>query len=154
MELVYCVRSIVVYQQLWTDKQKNASNHVESKVKGHTEGKEEEIPSIDDAAWKIYSYFVAPGSAFEVSVSSRRRKEIQQQLAAPTIDMFDRLQDQTYTAIGHHLDRFYGSNFFLLLPDVIRQEQIDQALRREMRQKMNHGNRNICYTSDTHFRHI
>ena len=26
-------------------------------------------------AWNIYKYFVAPGSAFEVSVSHRRRKQ-------------------------------------------------------------------------------
>ena len=142
VELVYCVRSIVVYQQLWTDKKKSGMNHTEGKVGDrdvHHEEKDEDPPSFDDAAWKIYSYFVASGSVYEVSVSSRRRREIQQHLATPTIDMFDRLQEQTYTAIGHHLDRFYTSNFFQSLPDVIRQEQIDQALRREMRQKMHHG---------------
>ena len=44
-------------------------------------------------------------------------------LAAPTEDMFDRLQDQTFTSIGHHLDRFYSSRYFTTIQDVIRQEQ-------------------------------
>ena len=37
--------------------------------------------------------------------------------------MFDRLQEQTVSTIGHHLDRFYASRYFTTLPDVIRQEQ-------------------------------
>ena len=152
---MYCVRSIVVYQQSWSEKLKGVSTRpAEGKTDGHHAEKDDEVASFDDAAWKIYSYFVAPGSAYEVSVSSRRRKEIQQQLASPTIDMFDKLQEQTYTAIGHHLDRFYTSNFFQSLPDVIRQEQIDQALRREMRQKMNHGIFNTQYTQCPYHHHL
>ena len=77
----------------------------------------------NDLAWDIYAYFIAPGSAFEVSVSDRRRKTIMTHLACPTEEMFDRVQEQTYASIAHHLDRYYASRHFTDLPDVIREEQ-------------------------------
>jgi hypothetical protein len=36
-----------------------------------------------DMAWTIFKFFIAPGSAFEISLSTRRRKEVMHRLAAP-----------------------------------------------------------------------
>ena len=114
-EQLLCVRSISNYQQLWAD-HRNGSDTNNSPQLDFPAG-------ADSLAWNIYAFFIAPGSAYEVSVSDRRRKQIMTQLASPTEEMFNRVQEQTYGSIGHHLDPFYRSTFFTKLPDVIREEQ-------------------------------
>lgn len=136
-EQLLCVRSIANYQQLWADRRS---------------GQIKEDPShpdfpkgADDLAWKIYAFFIAPGSAFEVSVSDRRRKQIMTQMASPTEDMFNRLQEQTYTSIGHLLDRFYESKYFTTLPDVIREEQrLEKSRAMQLKKKPTRKGRGRC----------
>ena len=51
---------------------------------------------IENLAWLIYRYFVAPGSAYEINLSVRQRKDIMIALARPERKMFDVLKATAY----------------------------------------------------------
>ena len=104
---------MVWYRELWAD-------HASQKLPGPP-------PGALDAAWKIYAYFLAEGSAFEVSLSHRRRKQILQHLAAPTEDMFERVQIYNIMGLKDHQQRFYSSLFFTELPVAINRERVRLA---------------------------
>ena len=108
-ELLFCARSVVWYRELWSD-------HASTKLPGPP-------PGAMDAAWKIYAYFLAEGSAFEVSLSDRRRKQILQLLASPTEDMFDRVQTYNIMGLKDHQQRFYTTSYFTDVPAAISSER-------------------------------
>ena len=58
---------------------------------------------IENCAWAVYRFFVAPGSAYEINLSVRQRKDIMIALARPEHRMFDVLKA---TAMG-----FLATNF-------------------------------------------
>ena len=69
-------------------------------------------------------HFSETGSVFEVSISHRRRKMIEQQLACPTFSMFDKIEKSVHASLQHHLDRFYTTTYFSNIPETIREEQL------------------------------
>jgi hypothetical protein len=58
---------------------------------------------VENCAWDVYRFFVAPGSAYEINLSVRQRKDIMIALARPEQRMFDVLKA---TAMG-----FLATNF-------------------------------------------
>lgn len=71
-----------------------------SSTSNHIDGQASTTPSsptcvdkmqIITKAWEIYSYFIAYGAIFEISLPSRERISIMRQLGNPKADMFDQL---------------------------------------------------------------
>ncbi len=62
-----------------------------------------------ELAWQIYRYFVHPGSAYEIALSHRRRKELCLLMASPTRDMFDRVEKSALDALKVHYTTFKNS---------------------------------------------
>jgi len=105
-ENLLCLRAMSVFHCFWVDTTKPLDRF------GYPEGTEE-------GGWRVYRYFIAVGSAFEVSVPDRLRKDIMLCLARPTIHMFDALEKLTQNNLKHLLQQFYRSKFFDGLADRI-----------------------------------
>lgn len=103
-ENLLCARAIEVYRNYWVN------------VKKIT-------PEIEDMAWIVFSYFVAQGSAFEVSVSHKRRKQVMQSLAAPSKQIFYRIDASVTQALKFHHENYFKSPFFINLPATILKEK-------------------------------
>jgi len=73
----------------------------------------------EEAAWKVYLYFIAVGSAFEISVSHQQRKELLIGLSCPSMHMFDIVEKVTQDYLTHHLRDFYSTHFFESVPSKI-----------------------------------
>lgn len=98
-ENLLCLRAMSVFHCFWVDTTKPLDRF------GYPEGTEE-------GAWKVYRYFIAVGSVFEVSVSYSLRKSIMLSLACPTISMFNALERLTENNLKYQLKDFYNSKFF------------------------------------------
>ena len=53
---------------------------------------ERKAQKLEDQAWQIYLFFVAKGSALEITLVQKHREDIMRQLATPTFRMFDNLE--------------------------------------------------------------
>jgi len=111
-ENLLCARAIEVFRSLWE------TNTTSSGV-----AFKKATPEIEDMAWLVYAYFVAPGAACEVSVSHKRRKQIMQALAAPTKQMFYRIDQSVMASLKLHFENFVRSSFFTDLPAIILAEK-------------------------------
>ena len=76
------------------------------------------VDDISAEALDIYNYFVAQGSAFEVSISSRRRVQVMMSLANPKIDAFASMDKQALAVVETQLPSFYKSKDFTQLIQV------------------------------------
>ena len=83
---------------------------------------------VADMAWTIYKYLIAPGSAFEVAVSHRRRKQVQNALGSPHRDMFEHVNKSAVRQLRVHYDEFMRSEAFHRLPDIISHELSKQNI--------------------------
>jgi Regulator of G protein signaling domain len=72
-----------------------------------------------ERAWEIYKFFIAPGSAYEISLSSRRSKEVMQYLACPHEKMFEKVQKSALSALRVHWEQYKKSPQFSKLVDKI-----------------------------------
>lgn len=76
-------------------------------------------PSAEEMMWKIFRYFAAPGSAYEISLSFRRRKMLMQHLAVPTFDMFDTIEESIHQILRVHWGNFAETQAFKSLPSTL-----------------------------------
>lgn len=106
-ENLLCARSIEIFRNLW-DELPNLKKATEE---------------IEDMAWTVYEYFVAPGSAFEISVENRRRKQVMQSLASPSRMMFYRIEVSVIDALKPHYENYIKSSSFARLPEIILNEK-------------------------------
>lgn len=60
-------------------------------------------------AWNIYRYFVASGSAFEVSLYSLHKKEVMLALAMPNVNMFDELKKSAMMMLMVNFNTYRGT---------------------------------------------
>lgn len=79
--------------------------------------------NIHDMAWLIYRFFCASNSSLEISLSYRRRKEIQQNLAQPKFNTFDKVEKTCIQLLQVHYEQFSKSSEFQLLPTQIISEK-------------------------------
>jgi len=84
-------------------------------------------PGADELAWKIYCYFIAASSAFEMSIKSSARKQIMQSLASPHARMFKSEEKGAIDQLEHHYRNYFSSDIFRELPDVILEERKARA---------------------------
>lgn len=98
-ENLLCVRMIAIFVELMTAK---------------------DIKGAKEEAWKIFRYFVAPGSAFEVSLYSLHKKEVMLALAMPNIHMFDELKKSATTMLTVNFNTFRGTDDYRQLATAIK----------------------------------
>jgi len=67
--------------------------------------------------WFVTSF---QGSAYEVSLSERRRKGLMHHMGTPSKEMYDKVLEQQVMTIAPLQERFYGSKYFTGLPDEIK----------------------------------
>lgn len=97
-ENLLCARSIQVFREKMRHILHNASTR-ELCLDG----------PVSEQAWMIFKFFVCQGSCFEVSLSHRRRHEVMNTLASPTMSMFDKVEKSALSALAHHLTAFKRS---------------------------------------------
>jgi hypothetical protein len=98
-ENLICVRMIDYFEEL-----KSAKNDKDA----------------DGQAWIIYQYFVAPGSAFEVSTLYLDRKNLMQQLASPRKGMFAKVRNSAYYVLKTNFELFTTSEDYKALGKIMR----------------------------------
>jgi hypothetical protein len=119
-ELLLCARCVARYKELWSEHTPPPAG-----ARSRSEARLTVLapPGVADLAWVIYAYFIADNSAYEVSLSHRRRRQILQDLAEPTAVMFDRMQAYNIMGLKDHQIRFYASEYFKSIPQTILKEQ-------------------------------
>ena len=90
----------------------------------------EDMQAINDFGWRVYNYFIAPGSAFEVCISIRQSKDIMWKLAIPTADMFDKAEQSALVTLRDHFNAFKRSKWFPVLIEKAQQKCDDEEAAR------------------------
>lgn len=70
-------------------------------------------------AWKIYKFFIAPYSAYEISVADKTRRDVMRLLADPRVDMFEVLERRTMDMLRVHFNTFRNKKEYAALNSVI-----------------------------------
>lgn len=70
-------------------------------------------------AWQLYKFFIAPYSAFEISVSHQARRDIMRQLADPNTNTFDTIERTTMELLRVHFNTFRTKKDFANLGTII-----------------------------------
>jgi len=73
----------------------------------------------EEWAWRIYKFFIAPYSAYEISVSDKTRRDVMRQLADPKRDIFDTLERTTMDMLRVHFNNFRGKKEYAALNGVL-----------------------------------
>jgi hypothetical protein len=79
----------------------------------------------DEQAWIIYQYFVAPGSAYEVSTLYLDRQNLMQELAVPKSGMFSRVRQSAYDILKINFELFSKSANYRALGKIMRCAKIN-----------------------------
>jgi hypothetical protein len=74
----------------------------------------------DEFAQDIYRYFVAPGSAYEMSIMSKDRKNLMETLAVPKLGMFSRVRATAYVILEVNFVQFRDSDIYRELGRIMR----------------------------------
>lgn len=92
--------------------------------------------AVQNQAWLIYLYFVHPGSAYEVGLSHRRRRELRLSMANPSKDAFDRLEKSAMDALKVHFMAYKQTSSFVSdITRHIEQFQMEERKRLELASK-------------------
>ena len=84
-------------------------------------------PAAEDQAWLLFRFFIAPGSTYEVSgLSMRRRKEIMHKLAHPEPEMFLQIEKSIHRLVRNQYVNFSFTKEFRSIPATI----VDSAFER------------------------
>eukprot|EP00596_Hydrurales_sp_CCMP1899_P010973 CAMPEP_0119051112 /NCGR_PEP_ID=MMETSP1177-20130426/72839_1 /TAXON_ID=2985 /ORGANISM="Ochromonas sp, Strain CCMP1899" /LENGTH=129 /DNA_ID=CAMNT_0007030211 /DNA_START=1108 /DNA_END=1497 /DNA_ORIENTATION=+ len=76
-------------------------------------------------AWKIYQFFVAPGSAFEVSVHHLDRKRIMLLMGYPKAGMFEHIDNSAREMLKANFDMFSKTEHYKGLGEMMRLKKIN-----------------------------
>jgi hypothetical protein len=90
--------------------------------KRKTNGEDKEA---EEGAWTVYKYFIAPGSAFEVSILALDRKNLMKQLAQPKTGMFQKVRNSSYTVLKANFELFQNSEEFRSLGKIMRNNKME-----------------------------
>ena len=103
-ENLICVRMIVIFEELM---------------------KNLDLKGAGIQAWKIYQYFVAPGSAYEVSIHHVYRKQIMLGMADPKQGMFQNLRRSANEILKVSFDSFTLTEQYRHLGLLMRSQKIE-----------------------------
>jgi hypothetical protein len=103
-ENLICVRMITIFEELMLQP---------SKVDGSLQ------------AWKIYQFFVAPGSAFEISVHHLDRKRIMLLMAYPKAGMFEHIDHSAREMLKANFDTFSKTDHYKGLGEMMRLKKLN-----------------------------
>ena len=103
-ENLICVRMIAIFQE-----QMRAGDTVDGQR----------------TALNIYRYFVAPRSAFEVSLHHGKRKQVMYDIAQPKINTFDYVQRSTHEQLKVHFDQFAQTPEYAQLSEMMRMAKLE-----------------------------
>ena len=85
-------------------------------------------PAAEDQAWLLFRFFIAPGSTYEVSgLSMRRRKEIMHKLAHPEPEMFLQIEKSIHRLVRNQYVNFSFTKEFRAIPSIIVDSAFDNA---------------------------
>jgi hypothetical protein len=118
-ENLLCIRAINIFPQLFeeTAESRAARGVATSKVKLNTKTKIKDGASeaVTSQAWLIYMYFLAPGSCYEVGISSAISRSVALNMAKPTKDMFESTKVAVMKVLQDHFITFLTSPEFAQL---------------------------------------
>lgn len=100
-------------------------------------------PDAEDMAWKLFRFFICPGSPFQCSISRRRLKELMQGLAEPNVDMFKMVEKSCHRVIRNIYSAYSFTKEFQNLPEIIRQKR-QERMREVQLQSTNTQSRSLC----------
>eukprot|EP01038_Epipyxis_sp_PR26KG_P004350 gene4350-6154_t len=113
-ENLRCLRAIEMFQNEFNlETTNNQLNHMKS----------------TELAWTIYKYFVAPGSAYEISTSQRIRKEVMRTLATPSYDMFVEVYQSALSSLRVHFASYAKTHEYNQLAEYILTKQESKSMR-------------------------
>jgi Regulator of G protein signaling domain len=98
-ENLICVRMINVYEEMW-----DSGRYSET----------------TEQAWTIYKFFVAPGSAFEVSVNHAHGREMMLSLAKPHPHLFDQVKRSAFDMLKVNFELFRSTQEYAGLAAMLR----------------------------------
>ena len=75
----------------------------------------EDMNIILDKAWEIYLFFLAKGSAYEISIPNNQRIEIMRMLGNPNLTMFDQLESIAMRELVHCFKNYKESKYYPFL---------------------------------------
>ena len=81
--------------------------------------------SAEIQAWKIYEYFVAPGSAYEVSIHHIHRKHVMLGMAEPKKGMFNNIRHSAHETLKVNFETFKQTNQYKLMGKMMRDRKLD-----------------------------
>ena len=91
---------------------------------------DEESPALAaDEAWTIYRFFIASGSAYEVSLEYAHRKRLMESLAKPTLETFSEVKKSALTMLRSDFERYKATDEYKGLASLLRSRK--QAADRE-----------------------
>ena len=108
-ENLICVRMIAIF---------------EDQVEEEREGMEG-TQTAQQTALKIYRYFVAPGSAFEVSLQHAKRKHVMRDMARPKLHTFEFVRRSAYDQLKIHFDQFVQTPEYAHLSEMMRNAKLE-----------------------------
>lgn len=85
----------------------------------------DEFQLAEAQAWKIYQYFVAPGSAFEVSIHHIHRKHVMLGMANPKPGMFDKMRHSVYGTLKVDFERYKLTDQYFKMGKMMREKKVD-----------------------------
>ena len=75
-------------------------------------------------SWLIFRYFICMNSIYEISINTRKRKEIMQSLANPDYTLYDNLEYSVYNILRPHYAAYSNTTEFLHLIEYIKNHKI------------------------------
>lgn len=104
-ENLYCVRAIAIF------KEAISSNDVRERTNSF------------ELAWTVYKFFVAPGSAYEISIAYRLKKDLMRILANPTYNTFDDIEMSAMSALRIHFNNYLLTKEYARLHKIVLQNR-------------------------------
>ena len=86
---------------------------------------EDELVEGQATALKIYRYFVAPGSAFEVSLQHAKRKHVMRDIAQPKPHIFEFVRRSAYDQLKIHFEQFLQTPDYAHLSELMRNAKLE-----------------------------
>lgn len=139
-ENLLCIRAINIFPQLFDDSNttfvnnngettstttlscKNKSGLVEKKSRATLQRE-----AIRDQAWLIYMYFLAPGAAYEVGVSSTIARSVALNMAKPEKNMFETTKAAAMTVLSQAFVEYLKSPEFQELLTLAKARMEDKS---------------------------
>lgn len=113
-ENLKCVRMIAIFESLMAQAQSQGDEDVDDTAA---------VAAIQHA-WDVFRFFVASGSAYEVSCHHLVRKRVMLTLASPVPGMFDAVRKSALDTLGGNFDAFRRSPAYDKLGEVMRSAKL------------------------------